>query len=143
MAGIAEIERALAAGQIVAHGAPPAYAGFAIAQLARSGPVIAVVADAARAAALADDVRWYGDLPAATVVVLPGLDASPYAELSVDRALVVDRLAALYRLATAEPPRVVIASAAGLVRRTLPRAELAARGLTIARGDTISRERLI
>jgi transcription-repair coupling factor (superfamily II helicase) len=165
MAGIAEIERALAAGPVIAHGAPPAYAGFAIAELARTGPVIAVVADAARAAALADDVRWYGDLPAAApatatpeppydgasvrpsgrsdVVVLPGLDASPYAELSVDRALVVDRLAALYRLATAEPPRVVIASAAGLVRRTLPRAELAARGLTIARGDMISRERLI
>jgi transcription-repair coupling factor (superfamily II helicase) len=144
VAGLPDIERALATGPVVAHGAPPAYAAFVIAGLARTRRVVAVVADAVAAAQLAEDVRWYSDTSAPTdVVVLPGLDASPYAELSVDRALVVDRLAALYRLTTPAAPRVVIASTAGLVRRTLPRAELAARGLTIARGDTIERDRLV
>src|SRR5688500_12979671 len=114
-AGLVEIARVLAAGDpVIAYGAPPAYAGFAIAGLARTGPVVAVTADEATARALVDDVRWYAaDLPADAIVVLPGLDESPYGELSVDRAMVVDRLAALFRMATSERSRVVVASAAG------------------------------
>ena len=141
-AGLADLERALTAGPVIAHGAPPAYAGFAIAGLAARGPVVAVVADDAAARALAGDVRWYAAWTEADVLVLPGLDASPYAELSLDRAVLIDRLAALYRLATAAP-RVVIASAAGLVRRTLPRDELARRGLVVRTGEPVSRDRLI
>jgi transcription-repair coupling factor (superfamily II helicase) len=142
-AGLADIERALAAGDpVIAHGAPPAYAGFVIAGLARTGRVIAVAADDAAVRSLVDDVRWYAGAEPGAILALPGLDASPYAELSIDRGMVVDRLAALYRMAAAEP-RVVIASAAGLVRRTLPRDELAARGMTITRGAPVSRDRLI
>ena len=74
---------------------------------------------------------------------MPGIDVSPYAELSPDRSCIVERVATLYRLTQPElRPRIVITSAEALARRTLPPAELATRGLTIKQGETIDRDRV-
>ncbi len=72
---------------------------------------------------------------------MPGIDVSPYAELSPDRSCIVERVATLYRLSPqALRPRMVVTSAAALVRRTIAPDELAARGRTIRQGETIDRD---
>jgi transcription-repair coupling factor (superfamily II helicase) len=145
VSGLADISRALERGAVVAHGVPPSYAAFAAAELARAGgPVVVVVATDELARSFAADARWFFGADDDAVAVLPGLDTSPYAELAVERAAVIERLATLYRLASnTSVPRVVVASTEGLARRTMPRAELAGRGVAIARGDSIRRDDLV
>src|ERR1051325_3373898 len=87
---------------------------------------------AARPAAALDDIA-----------ALPGIDVSPYADLSPDRSCIVERVATLYRLTQpALRPRIVVTSAEALVRRTVAPAELAARGTTLRAGQTIDRDAL-
>src|SRR6185436_19111846 len=75
------------------------------------------------------------------IAPLPGLDVPPYAELSPDRASLIERVATLYRLTQpALRPRIVVTSADALARRTVPPAELAARGRTLRTGETIDRD---
>jgi transcription-repair coupling factor (superfamily II helicase) len=136
-----ELERAIETGPVLAYGATPGWAAWFAAQRATRELVVVIAADDAAARELEDDVRFWGaDLDVAT---LPGIDVSPYAELSPDRACIVERVATLYRLTQpALRPNVVITSAEALARKTLPPAELAARGITIAKGDPIDRDQL-
>ncbi|HEX4455278.1 MAG TPA: transcription-repair coupling factor [Kofleriaceae bacterium] len=136
-----ELERAIETGPVLAYGATPGWAAWFAAQRAAHELVIVVAADEAAARELEDDVRFWG--AHLDVVTLPGIDVSPYAELSPDRACIVERVATLYRLT--QPtlrPNVVVTSAEALARKTLPPAELAARGITIAKGDTVDRDQL-
>ncbi|MCC6746963.1 MAG: transcription-repair coupling factor [Deltaproteobacteria bacterium] len=55
------------------------------------------------------------------VLHLPDIETSPYAEISPDRAATMARLGVLFRLTQGRPPEVVVASAAALRRRVLPR----------------------
>src|SRR6185312_14700450 len=56
---------------------------------------------------------------------------------------IVDRVATLFRLTQPElRPHVVVTSAEALARKTLPPAELAARGISIAVGQPLDRDRL-
>ncbi len=145
-----ELERALTAATVVVHGATAGWSAWLGAQLAlRDSLVMIVVADDAAARRFEADVRFWRashqDLGAALddIVGLPGIDVSPYTELSPDRACIVERLAALYRLSQeALRPRIVVTSAEALVRRTLPPAELAKRGRTLKVGDLIDRDEL-
>ncbi len=137
-----ELERAIDAGAVVAYGATPGWAAWFAAQRSAHELVVVVAADDAVARELEDDVRFFLG-PDADVATLPGVDVSPYAELSPDRAGIVERVATLFRLTQPElRPRVVVTSAEALARKTLPPAELAARGLVIAKGNVIDRDRV-
>jgi transcription-repair coupling factor (superfamily II helicase) len=145
---LAAIADAVARGPVIAHGATRGWAAAAIATLRRATPpgtpVIAVVADDEAARALDGDVAaMTGEAP----VLLPGIDVSPYAELSPDRDAIVARLAALVRLAGVAdddhahpPPGVVIATASALLRRTVPADALRARTFAIVKGAAIDRD---
>jgi transcription-repair coupling factor (superfamily II helicase) len=141
-----DLQRAIESGAVIAYGASPGWAAWLATQLA--DPVIVVARDDAEARALEADVRFFhaGDRDAAEldpIANLPGVDVSPYADLSPDRACIVERVATLYRLARPElAPRIIVTSAEALARLTLAPAELAARGLTIKKGDTVERDRV-
>ncbi len=147
-----DLERALTGdGAVIAYGTTAAWAAWLVAELARheAGELVVVVAaDDTAARELESDIRLFvGPRPDTadldTVAALPGIDIGPYADLSPDRACIVERIATLYRLAVpALRPRVVVTSAEALARTTLPAAELASRGLTIRRGDTVQRDRI-
>ncbi|MDQ3296013.1 MAG: transcription-repair coupling factor [Myxococcota bacterium] len=146
-----ELETALASdGAVVVHGATPGWAAWLATELAERDPlVIVVAADDLAARQLESDIRffWGGmrDRSATLddIAALPGIDVSPYADLSPDRASLVERVATLYRLTQpALRPRIVVTSAEALARKTLAPAELARRGLSIKVGDTIDRDEL-
>ncbi len=114
--------------------------GAAVAEVAgalkkEQRPLVVVVADETQALSVARDAAFFlpggagpaTDDPAAPprVLHLPGVETSPYAELSPDRAAIMRRLATLFRLSQGFAGEVIVASAAALLRRVIPRAELA------------------
>src|SRR3954466_9323047 len=141
-----ELSRAIEHGAVVAFGATPGWAAWLAATRSAKELVVVVAADDASARELEEDVRfWLGDPRDSAdldpVATLPGIDVSPYAELSPDRSCIVERVATLYRLSQpALRPRLVITSAEALARRTLRPEALAARGLVIRKGQQIDRE---
>ncbi len=138
-----ELERALSGGTAIAvHGATPGWAAWLASQLADREPLVVVVApDDAAARALEADIRFFHGPAAEDLAALPGIDVPPYAELSPDRAAIVERVATLYRLTQpALRPRLVVTSAEALARRTVPPGELAARGRALRAGETIDRD---
>jgi transcription-repair coupling factor (superfamily II helicase) len=137
-----ELERAIDAGAVVAYGATPGWAAWFAAQRAARELVVVVAPDEATARELEDDVQFFLGSNV-DIACLPGIDVSPYAELSPDRGAIVDRVATLFRLTQPDLlPRVVVTSAEALARKTLPPAELAARGITIAARQALDRDRL-
>src|SRR3954447_5562801 len=113
----ADLQRAIDAGAVIAYGATPGWAAWLAAQLsARDELVVLVAADDATARELETDIRFFlGGQRDATeldpVASLPGIDVSPYADLSPDRRCIVERVATLYRLTQPElRPRLVITS---------------------------------
>ena len=84
---------------------------------ARRGRIALVAADDITALEPVHNLGSFflGDPAAETsirIAVLPGIDVSPYAELSPDRTAIVERIATLYRLMIPElRPRVVVTSA--------------------------------
>src|SRR5438309_1537379 len=140
-----ELERALDAGAVIAYGATPGWAAWLAAQL-RDELVVVVAADDAAARALEADIRFFagaGSRELDLIASLPGIDVSPYAELSPDRSCIVERVATLFRLTQpALRPRVVVTSAEALARRTLPAGERAARSRTGTKGEPVDRDAL-
>jgi len=143
-----ELSAALAkAGPLVIAGSTPGWAAWLAAQLAKTELVVIVAPDDDGARRLETDVRFLigGHDPTGLdpIAVMPSIDIEPYAELSPDRDAIVERLATLYRLAVPElRPRIILTSAAALVRKTMPAAELASRGRVIKVGDTLDRDAL-
>ena len=145
-----ELEQALSAEVVVVHGTTPGWAAWLAGELAdREQLVVVVAADDLAARALEADIRFFRggarDLASELdeIALLPGIDVSPYADLSPDRASLVERVATLYRMTQpALRPKIVVTSAEALARRTLAPAELAKRGRTIKTGDTIDRDEL-
>ncbi|MBA3464684.1 MAG: transcription-repair coupling factor [Deltaproteobacteria bacterium] len=145
-----ELEKALRDDHVVVLGATPGWTAWLAAQLADREPMLVIVApDDSAARKIAEDLAFYRQSPRDVakeleeVAMLPGIDVSPYTDLSPDRAHIVERMATLYRISVPElRPKIVVTSAEALVRRTLAPAELAARGTTIAKGQTVDREEL-
>ena len=134
-------------GAVIAYGATPGWAAWFAAQRSARELVIVVAADDNAAGELEDDVRFFLGVHDTSeldpIASLPGIDVSPYAELSPDRRCIVERVATLYRLTQpALRPRIVVTSAEALARKTLPPAELAARGLAIAKRDVVDRDQI-
>ncbi len=63
------------------------------------------------------------DLPSSQshVALFPEYDVGPFHEASPDRKLTLQRLTTLFRLSSATPPQITVASVRALVRKTLPR----------------------
>ncbi|HEY4177660.1 MAG TPA: transcription-repair coupling factor [Kofleriaceae bacterium] len=140
-----ELQKALRDDEVVVYGATAAWAAWFAAQRADSELVVLVAPDEETAQKLAEDVQfWRGGGESDDIASLPTIDVSPYADMAPDRTCVVERLATLYRLATpALRPRIVIASAESLARKSLAPGELTARAMTIKVGETIDREAVI
>jgi transcription-repair coupling factor (superfamily II helicase) len=110
-----------------------------------------VVADDETAEARAHDLGFFlppppaGDDPLSppAVLELPAPDSSPYAEMQPDRRTTLRRMAALFRLSQGFAPRVLVASAASLFRRVVPRAPFDALCQVITSRTTLDREATI
>ena len=145
-----ELDKALRDDQVIVHGATAGWAAWLAAELAEREKLLVVVArDDEAARRLEDDIRFFlaGVVDAGSeldpIASLPGIDVQPYVELAPDRTCIVERLGTLYRLTSPElAPRIVVTSAEALARRTIPPAELAARGRTITKGDTVDRDEI-
>ncbi|MBL0217838.1 MAG: transcription-repair coupling factor [Myxococcales bacterium] len=145
-----QLETALRSDHVVVLGATAGWTAWLAAQLSAREPMVVVVTpDDAAARQLALDLAFYRTAPhdpasaLDELAVLPAIDVSPYADLSPDRTGIVERVATLYRIAVpALRPRLVITSAEALVRKTVAPAELAARGRTVTKGETIDRDEL-
>jgi transcription-repair coupling factor (superfamily II helicase) len=155
-AGLAELSRRVSAGERVrVHGAGGAFAAVVLAHLAERGderrrPIVALVADDDRAEQLERDLAFFmpttddGEpLAASRILRLPADDTSPYAEVSPDRRIVLQRMATLFRLSQGSRGEVLIASADALRRRVVPRAAFASLVDVIEAEQDIDRDRCI
>jgi transcription-repair coupling factor (superfamily II helicase) len=113
-----------------------------------------VVPDEETAETRSSDLEFFlSTLPAAhagddplvppSVLELPAPDSSPYADVQADRRTTLRRMAALFRLSQGFAPRVLVASAAALFRRVIPRAPFDSLCEVIAAGSTLDRDATI
>ena len=120
--------------------------GLAIRDLVSRGQervpcVLAVAEDEDEADALAKDLAFFLGAPA--VVRVPADAVLPYDDLSPDRSVEMERLAALSRLHLSPAEvRAVVVSARGLARRVVPRKLLAAGADLVGKGMELPREAL-
>ncbi|HEY5090349.1 MAG TPA: transcription-repair coupling factor [Polyangia bacterium] len=120
-------------------------------RLGEGATLLYVVADEETAEARAHDVGFFLPPPPASddplappsVLELPAPDSSPYAEMQPDRATTLRRMAALFRLSRGFAPQVVVASAAALFRRVVPRAPFEGLCEKIDTGSTLDRDATI
>ncbi len=143
--GSAAVARALAArGQADVAGLPGAARGRLVRDLLRGEPafaaVLAVAADEEEADRLARDLAFFlGGRE--RVVRAPADPVLPYDDLSPDRGLEMERLAALCRLHLDGALRAVVVSARALARRVVPRRAFD-QGEMLAAGTSVDREAL-
>ncbi len=99
-----------------------------------ASPLLYVVADEEAAEARVADLGFFlptsppagpqhadDPLVAASVLHMPAPEPSPYVEMQPDRRTVLRRMAMLFRLSQGFAPAVLVASAAALFRRVIPR----------------------
>ncbi|MBI4955312.1 MAG: transcription-repair coupling factor, partial [Myxococcales bacterium] len=136
-----------AAGTLRVTGAAGSATALCVRQLVRqtSRPVVVVGASAEDAHTLAGDLAFVlGALveepERARLRVLAAEEASPYAELLPDRRPAQERLALALVLALGRAPRVLVASAAALCRKTLGRADAEAEATCLRPGSEIDRD---
>jgi transcription-repair coupling factor (superfamily II helicase) len=154
---VRDIRALLAAASAVelygAHGALGAAIAARLAEMqspANAGPLLYVVADEETAEARVHDLGFFLPHPHATddplvappVLALPEPESSPYAELQPDRRGTLARMAALFRLSRGFAPTVLVASAAALFRRVVPRAPFESLCEVITSRVTIDRDGL-
>ncbi len=143
-----------AARRVMILGASDPLAACALADLSRhtGRPIVALTPDDDAARKLASDLDLFArahddadDLDAPLrdeVVLFPEYDMGPFHHASPDRKITMRRLATLTRLLRKRPPRLLVASARALMRRTLPPESLIHATTTLRVGDEIPNERL-
>jgi transcription-repair coupling factor (superfamily II helicase) len=82
--------------------------------------------------------QWFGDCE---ILAFPDIEWSPYGEFSPERGLMTKRLTALFRLKEGPRPNIVIIPATALLRRVLPRTDLAARAELILKDSDLDRDK--
>src|SRR4051812_35855301 len=144
-----EIRRCLGGARAVElYGASGSLGAALAANLIDHPTLLYVVPDEETAEARAHDLGFFlpalpaSDDPLAppAVLELPAPDSSPYAEMQPDRRTTLRRMAALFRLSQGFAPRVLVASAASLFRRVVPRAPFDALCQVITSKTTLDRE---
>ncbi len=141
---------AVAAGGADVVGLSGAARGLAARHLVAEGSgrraVLAVTVDEEEADLLARDLEFFlgkGEPGAPVVVRVPADPILPYDDLSPDRGLEMDRLAALARLHLGgKDVKAVVVSARALARRQVPRAELGRQLELLGPGVTVDRDAL-
>ncbi|MBW2735905.1 MAG: transcription-repair coupling factor [Deltaproteobacteria bacterium] len=149
-----QLQQALATSQrVLLRGAGGSHLALLLARLAYGleapPPLVIVTADERRASELVADLTFFLggredarlDLPEA--VLIPAIDASPYAEVVVDRVAVMERLSVLRRLTLGPTPTVMVLSASALRRRVLPRRVFGALCQEVAVDDEPGRDALV
>jgi transcription-repair coupling factor (superfamily II helicase) len=130
------------------YGAAGALGAAFAARLESAGTLLYVVPDEETAEARLHDLQFFlphspsadDPLAAPAVLELPAPDSSPYADMQPDRRTTLRRMAVLFRLAHGFAPRVLVASAAALFRRVVPRAPFDALCEIIHAGATLDRD---
>jgi transcription-repair coupling factor (superfamily II helicase) len=133
------------------YGAAGSLGAALAAELAGNSTLLYVVPDEETAEARVHDLGFFLSAPATSddplvppaVLELPAPDSSPYAEVQPDRRTVLGRMAALFRLSRGFAPRVLVASAAALCRRVVPRAPFEDLCQVITAKTTLDREATI
>ncbi len=133
------------------YGAAGSLGAAIAARLGEGATLLYVVADEETAEARTHDVGFFLRTPPASddplappsVLELAAPDSSPYAEMQPDRATTLRRMAALFRLSRGFAPQVVVASAAALCRRVVPRASFEGLCERIATRSTLDRDATI
>ena len=106
----------------------------------RSGrPVVIVVPDLADAQRVANDLTFFAG-ESLRVVHLPTIEASPYGDLSPDRAAVMDLCAQLALLAWDQAGAFTVVSAEGLCRKVMPKDSLVERSFLVVVGSRFDRD---
>ena len=133
-------------------GAAGGYRGHLLARAAldprADGPVFTVAADDAAARVLAGDAAFFLGAQVrewgveGSVLVVPEIDVSPYADTAADPRATALRLASLHRLVDAheDPPRLIVASVRSLLRRVIAPAAFLSLCTRWSRGDLLDRE---
>ncbi|MBY0421365.1 MAG: transcription-repair coupling factor, partial [Parvularculaceae bacterium] len=128
------------AGPLDVYGAPDGADALAVAAAAsaRSGVVVHVARDAARASALCEAVRFFA--PGAAVVEYPAWDCLPYDRVSPSAAVVSARMAMLALLAGHDgtTPLVVSTTVNAILQRTPPREAIVKAAFAARAGQSIS-----
>ena len=145
----AKLLAALRAGQRVsASGAGEGFTPLVVAALERDlqRPLVVVCASRERAQELSDGLAFFLDRPAGTLapaVLLRALDTSPYHPITPNRFVVMERLAALFRMAAESgSPRIIVLPAEALATRTIPRAALLERTVHVEVEGELDRDDL-
>jgi transcription-repair coupling factor (superfamily II helicase) len=133
------------------YGAAGALGAAFASKLAGAETLLYVVPDEETAEARVHDLEFFLHAPHAPddplapppVLELPAPDSSPYADMQPDRRTTLRRMAVLFRLAQGFAPRVLVASAAALFRRVVPRAPFDALCTVIQSGETLDRDQTI
>ncbi len=103
-------------------------------------PLLCIVAGEDEVAPLEQDIALFTSIP---VIAYPGYEIPPYTPLSPDSATITARLAALYRVFTAEGPSIMVASVEALLRRVLPLERLSNLAELVIANEEYDREALI
>jgi transcription-repair coupling factor (superfamily II helicase) len=152
MRDVAVAMRALDRGRIDVAGARGCASPALVAAAARVGRrVVFVVEDLDAARRAAGDVALFlgsgredaEDTGEGDVLVLATSESSPFADISPDRRAAMSRLATLSHLAQRRPWRVLVVPAGALVRKVVPRADLAKRAMRLVAETEIDRESLL
>jgi len=107
--------------------------------------VLLVVADTAAAATMHADLCYHLGLDdeQEEVLLLPAPDQGPYDEVIPDRRTTMQRAGVLFRIAARTGWRVLVASADGLMRRTVSRARFEGGCVPVAVGDRLDRDHFL
>ena len=112
-------------------------------ELAKVRPVVFVPKSQAATDDLLRDLRFVaGPGRAQRVLFLPADDRTPYHATSPDPLVVMERTAALFKVATGQAFDVVVVPPEALCRRGLPFAELQRLGCVITQGGEVDRDAL-
>ncbi len=135
-----------------AHGCAPSALAAAIAR-AVDRPVVVVTADVDEARRVATDVGFLlrareddetaEDTGQGDVLVFAASESSPYADVSPDRRAAMSRMATLFHLASGLPWRVLVVSAASLLRKVVPKAVVLRHTARIVAEEELDRDALI
>ncbi len=128
--------------------------GLLLARAARIGarPLLVVTEDLDSARRIAGDVGFFLgqgiDEDAAEdgrgeVLVLPAPETSPYVDVAPDRRIVMGRLATLFHVSQGLPWKVLVAPAAALVRKLVPREALGPRSDLVQAEEMVDRDKLL
>jgi transcription-repair coupling factor (superfamily II helicase) len=110
-------------------------------------PILVITARADQARIISEQLRAFSAEPM-SIMRLPDPDALPYERVPWGVETIRNRLSALYLLASADPLKaeqapVIVASARGLMQKTLPPAEILRGSAALSTGQQISQSELM